>query len=107
MKRLSILLSIAISAIALSSDFTPAFATKMNGKCCQSSDGGRSYRYRYYLARRAIPRTCSAYAATCIRDTRNRPDGARACMAAKASCMLTGVHVGPYSGIRYAGMAKR
>ena len=31
-KPLSILLSIAISAVALSSDFTPAFATKMDGK---------------------------------------------------------------------------
>lgn len=107
MKPLSILLSIAISAVALSSDFTPAFATKMDGKCCQSSDGGRSYRYRYHMARRAIPHTCSAYAASCIRDTKNQPDGVRACQAAKASCMLTGVHVGLYSGIRYAGMAKR
>ena len=73
----------------------------------KSSDGGRSYRYRYHMARRAIPHTCSAYAASCIRDTRNEPDGVRACMAAKTSCLLTGVHVGPYSGIRYAGMARR
>jgi hypothetical protein len=97
----------AIAALVTSSDFTPASATKMDGKCCQSSDGGRSARYRYYAARRTIPHTCSAYAASCIRDTQNQPDGVRACLAAKASCLLTGVHVGPYSGIRYAGMAKR
>jgi hypothetical protein len=59
------------------------------------------------MARRAIPHTCSAYAVSCIRDTKNQPDGVRAWQAAKASCMLTDVHVGPYGGIRYAGMAKR
>jgi len=107
MKLLALLLSIVMAVLAVASDFTPASATKMNGKCCQSSDGGRSARYRHYVARRAIPHTCSAYAATCIRDTQNQPDGARACLTAKASCLLTGVHVGPYSGIRYAGMAKR
>jgi hypothetical protein len=106
MKQLALLLSIVMAALAMA-DFTPASATKMNGKCCQSSDGGRSARYRYYVARRAIPHTCSAYAATCIRDTRNEPDGVRACLTAKASCLVTGVHVGPYSGIRYAGMARR
>ena len=105
MKPLALLVSIVMAALAVA--FTPASATKMNGKCCQSSDGGRSARYRYYVARRAIPHTCSAYAATCIRDTQNEPDGVRACLAAKASCLMTGVHVGPYSGIRYAGMAKR
>jgi hypothetical protein len=107
MKPLSLLLSIAMAAVAVSSDFTPVLASKMNGKCCQSSDGGRSARYRYHMARRAIPHTCSSYAASCIRDTRNQPDGVRSCLVARASCMLTGVHVGPYSGIRYAGMEKR
>ena len=46
MKRLTVILSLVIAGIVVSSDFTPASATKMNGKCCQSSDGGRSYRYR-------------------------------------------------------------
>ena len=105
MEPLTVLLSIAIAAIALSSDVAPAAATRMNGKCCMSSDGGRCYLYGYHMARRAIPHTCSAYAASRIRDARNRPDGVEACMAAKASCLVTGVHVGPYSGIRYVGMA--
>jgi hypothetical protein len=79
----------------------------MNGKCCQSSDGGRSYRARVVLARRAIPHTCSAYAALCIRDSRERADAIPQCNAAKAQCLRTGVHVGPYSGRQVAGMAKR
>ena len=37
-----------------------AAASKMNGKCCASSDGGRSYRYKVAIARAAVPHTCSA-----------------------------------------------
>jgi hypothetical protein len=107
MKTLPVLLSIALSAIAVSSDFTPVSATKMNGKCCQTSDGGRSARYRHYMALRALPRTCSAYAASCARVSRYREDGGRACFAARAECLRTGVHVGPYSGYQYAGLEKR
>jgi hypothetical protein len=107
MKTLAVILSLAISGIALSSDLTPASATKMNGRCCQSSDAGRSFRARVALARRAIPHTCSAYAALCIRDSRSRADAIERCHAAKAQCLSTGVHVGPYSGRQFAGMAKR
>jgi hypothetical protein len=107
MKTLAVILSLAISGIALSSDVTPASATKMNGRCCQSSDAGRSYRARVALARRTTPHTCSAYAALCIRDSRNRADAIERCHAAKAQCLSTGVHVGPYSGRQFAGMAKR
>ena len=46
MKSSAIVLLLAVSAVALSADVTPAFATKMDGKCCQSSDGGRSWRFR-------------------------------------------------------------
>ena len=60
MKSLVITLSLAVSAIGLSSGVTTASACKMNGKCCQSSDGGRSYRYRMAMQRAAIPHTCSA-----------------------------------------------
>jgi hypothetical protein len=106
MKPLAIILSLAISAIALSSEFTTASASKMNGKCCASSDGGRSYRYRLAMRRAAIPHTCSAYAASCIRDSSARADRFQMCLAAKAQCMRTGVHVGPYSGSQFAGMQK-
>jgi hypothetical protein len=106
MKTVAIILSLALSGVVLSSNVTPASATKMNGKCCQSSDGGRSARYLRVMARRAIPHTCSAYAASCIRDTANRTDGVQMCMAAKAQCLQTGIHVGPYSGWHYAGMAR-
>jgi hypothetical protein len=107
MKTIAVILSLAISGVAMPSAFTPAAATKMNGKCCQSSDGGRSYRARVTLARRAIPHTCSAYAALCIRDSRARTDAIQMCQAARAQCLRTGVHVGPYSGRQFAGMAKR
>ena len=67
MKSSAIALLLAASAIVLSSDVTPAFASKMDGKCCQSSDGGRSWRYKKAKHDGArIPRTCSAYAATCF-----------------------------------------
>ena len=106
MKTVAIILSLALSGVAFSSDVTPASATKMNGKCCQSSDGGRSARYVRVMARRAIPHTCSAYAASCLRDTADMTGGVRMCMAAKALCLQTGVHIGPFSGRHYAGMAR-
>jgi len=107
MKTVAIILTLAISGIALSSELTPAYANKMDGKCCVSSDGGRSFRYRMGMRRAAIPHTCSAYAASCIRDSRAQADGLQMCMAAKAQCMRTSVHVGPYSGRQYAGMQTR
>ena len=107
MKPLTVVFSIAMTAITLSSDVTPAFATKMDGRCCQSSDGGRSARYRHHMALRALPHTCSAYAASCARQSQHQEDGGRACFAARAECMHTGVHVGPYSGYHYAGLERR
>jgi hypothetical protein len=105
MKSSAIVLLLAIAAIALPSGVTPTFASKMNGKCCQSSDGGRSYRYMMAIKRAAIPHTCSAYAASCIRNS-EQSDRVQMCQAAKAQCMQTGVHVGPYSGRHFAGMQR-
>jgi hypothetical protein len=107
MKPLAVILSLAVFGIALTSGFTTASASKMNGKCCVSSDGGRSYRYRVAMRRPAIPHTCSAYADSCIRDSSAREDRFQMCLAAKAECMRTGVHAGPYSGRLYAGMQKK
>ena len=106
MKPLALVLSLAISGIVLSSGFTTASAGKRDGKCCVTSDGGRSYRYRLAVRRASIPHTCSAYAASCIRESSRRPDGLKMCLAAKTQCMRTGVHVGPYSGYQYAGMQR-
>lgn len=106
MKPLTVILSLAIVGIALSSHVTTASASKMDGKCCTSSDGGRSHRYSVAMRRASIAPTCSAYAASCISDSSTRADGFRMCLAAKAQCMRTGVHVGPYSGRQYAGMQK-
>ena len=105
MRTLAVILSLAISGIALSSDFTPASAYKMDGRY-GSSDGGRSYRYRMAMRRAAIPHTCSAYAASCIRDSSAQADGFWMCLAAKAQCMQTGVHVGHYDGRQYVGMQR-
>jgi hypothetical protein len=105
MKPIAVILSLAISGIALSSDVTPASAYKMDGHY-GSSDGGRSYRYRMAMRRAAIPRTCSAYAASCIGDSSALADRFWMCLTAKAQCMQTGVHVGPYSGRQYVGMQK-
>jgi hypothetical protein len=106
MKSLAIALSLAVLTIVLPSAFTTASASKMNGKCCQSSDGGRSYRYRMAMERAAIPHTCSAYAASCIHNSSARPDRSQMCHAAKAQCLQTGLYVGPYSGRQFAGMQK-
>jgi hypothetical protein len=106
MKSFAIVLSLAISTLVLPSGLTTASASKMNGKCCQSSDGGRSYRYRMAMLRRAIPHTCSAYAASCIRNSGARPDRSQMCGAAKSQCLQSGVYVGPYSGRQIAGMQK-
>ena len=106
MKKLPIILLLAVSGLALSSDFTTASASRMDGKCCMSSDGGRSYRYRIAMRRAAIPRTCSAYADSCIRYSSAKPDRAPMCMAAKAQCLQTGVYVGPYSRWQFAGMQR-
>jgi len=106
MKSLVIILSLAVFGIGLSSAVTTASASKMDGKCCQSSDGGRSYRYRMAMQRAAIPHTCSAYAASCLRNSSARPDRSQMCGTAKSQCLQTGVYVGPYSGRQFAGMQK-
>jgi hypothetical protein len=106
MKSFAIVLSLAIFTLVLPSGLTTASASKMNGKCCQSSDGGRSYRYRMDMQRAAIPHTCSAYAASCIRNSSARPDRSQMCGAAKSQCLQSGVYVGPYSGRQFAGMQK-
>jgi hypothetical protein len=106
MKSLAIALSLAISTIVLPSGFTTASASKMDGKCCQSSDGGRSYRYRMAMTRAAIPHTCTAYAASCIRNSSAQPDRVQMCGTAKSQCLQNGVYVGPYSGRQFAGMQK-
>jgi hypothetical protein len=109
MKPLAVILALAISGIALSSDFTPASASKMNGKCCAPSDGGRSYRYRAAVWRAANPhpRSCSGYAAPCIHWSNERAYSLQACLAAKAQCMRTGVYVGPYSSWEFSGMQRK
>jgi len=106
MKVLTAVLSITLSAAVLPLDVTPASANRMNGKCCMSSDGGRSYRYQMALRRAAIPHTCSARADWCVRSSSARDDRFQMCSAAKAQCMQTGVYVGPYSMRQFAGMQK-
>ena len=107
MKPSAVVLLLAVSAIALPSGITPASATKMDGKCCQSSDGGRSWRYRKAMHRGpGIPRTCTAYAATCFHYASEFAYGVEACQAAKAQCMRTGAYTGPYSGWHFTRMQR-
>lgn len=106
MKPLTIVMSLAAFALVLPSGSTPASASKMDGKCCQSSDGGRSYRYRMAMRRAALPHTCTAYAASCLRYSRGQSDGVQTCGTAKSQCLATGVYVGPYSGRSFTGMRK-
>ena len=95
MRTIAVVVALAISTIALSSASTPSFAT---ARICTGIAR---------MSRRAIPHTCSAYAASCIRDSRHRADAIQLCQAARAQCLRTGVHVGPYSGRQFAGMERR
>jgi hypothetical protein len=109
MKPVAVILTLAISGIALSTAFTAASATKMNGKCCVSSDGGRSSRYSMAIwrATHPHPRTCSAFAASCFHWSSERAYSLQACQVAKAQCIRTGVYLGPYSGREFAGMQRK
>lgn len=55
MKARTAILLLALFGVALSAEFTTASATRMDGKCCRSSDGGRSNRYHAVMRRAAIP----------------------------------------------------
>jgi len=104
MKTRAITLLLAIFVVTLSAGFTAASANRMDGKCCRSSDGGRSYRYKVAMMRASMPRTCSAYATACIRLSRAHGDRCQMCPVAKAQCIQTGVYVGPYRGRQIAGI---
>ena len=99
MKKLALILSLAISVIAVSSE---------NGKCCQSSDGGRSDRYGVALRRAAMPRTCSCLCGV-VHPQSQRPgkDQAPSCARRRErNAWGSGVYVGPYSGWQFAGMQR-
>jgi hypothetical protein len=53
MKKRTAILLLAIFGFALSAEFTPASADRMDGKCCRSSDGGLSNRYQRMVRSRA------------------------------------------------------
>lgn len=107
MAKMTVVLALALSGIVLASDFVAVSATKMNGKCCQWSDGGRSRRYQVAVMRAAAPRTCSAYADLCVRLSSRREDRVPTCHAAKLLCIGTGTFVGPYSGRQFADMTRQ
>jgi hypothetical protein len=108
MRPLAVMLSLAISGVVLSFPFTTASASRMDGKCCMSSDHGRSWRYRMAMLRTEIPdpRTCSAFADSCIRWSTDRGYSLQAFMVARAQCVRTGVYIGPYSGWEFADMQR-
>ena len=106
MKTLALILSVALSIVVVSADIAPAFATKMDGKCCTSSDGGRSYRYRMSLRRMQVPHTCTAYADSCVRLSAKQPDRYPMCHSAQAQCLQSGTYVGPYSGRHFTDMER-
>jgi hypothetical protein len=106
MKTFALILSVTLSGAILTADVAPAFASRMNGKCCMSSDGGRSYRYRMAVLRAQTPHTCTAYAANCVRFSASRSDRYPMCHAAKLQCLQSGTYVGPYSGRQFTEMQR-
>jgi hypothetical protein len=59
------------------------------------------------FANAAVPTTCSAYTANCIKMNGTGADEAGKCRAAGASCMQTGTFVAPRSGRSYPDMTKK
>jgi hypothetical protein len=109
MTSLRVILSVAISAILLLADASPAPASTLDGKCCRWADHGNSYRYRAAVMKAQTPRTCSGYGSLCLWYSDQHGYGAygtNICHAAKAQCLRTGIYVGPFSGRRSREMPK-
>jgi hypothetical protein len=82
MRTIAIVAALAVAT--LFSNLAPAFANKMNGRCCQWSDGGRSFRYRIVTLRSEFPYLLRAHAASCINQSWNSMDAVRICLAGRA-----------------------
>jgi hypothetical protein len=72
---------LAVAAAALCVDATAAFAGKMNGRCCQWLDGGRSFGYRFATIRTEFPSALRVHAVSCINRSWNSMDVIRSCLA--------------------------
>lgn len=81
MRTAAIVMTLAIAGAAMCTTVAPAFANKMDGRCCQWSDGGRSFRYRLTTMRTEFPYLIRAHAVSCINQSWNRIDAMRTCLA--------------------------
>jgi hypothetical protein len=91
MRIASIVVTLAIAGAALCSNLAPALASKMDGRCCQWSDGGRSFRYRIATMRTEFPTMLRVHAVSCINQSWNSMDAMRMCLGSRA-------RVAPVSG---------
>ena len=82
MKTTALAVTLAVVATAICASLMPAYATKMNGRCCQWSDGGRSFRYRFATMRTEFPTTPRKHAVSCINQSWNSMDAMRMCLVA-------------------------
>jgi len=71
----AIFMTLAFATTALCTNLEPAFATKMDGRCCQWSDGGRSFRYRFATMRTEFPDVVRAHTVSCVNRSWNSMDG--------------------------------
>jgi hypothetical protein len=83
MRTIAIIATLAVAGAALCSNLAPAFANKMNGRCCQWSDGGRSMRYRVATLQTEFPYVLRAHAVSCINQSWNNMDATRICLAGR------------------------
>ena len=83
MKTAAVVATLAIAGAAICANLAPAFASKMDGGCCQWSDGGRSFRYRFATMRSEFPYLMRAHAVSCINESWNRMDAMRTCLAGR------------------------
>jgi hypothetical protein len=81
MKTAAVVVTLAIAGVTICTSLAPAFASKMDGRCCQWSDGGRSFRYRFATMRSEFPYLLRTHAVSCINQSWNRMDAMRTCLA--------------------------
>jgi hypothetical protein len=78
-----IAVTLAVASAAFCSALAPAHASKMDGRCCQWSDGGRSFRYRFATMRTEYPYALRAHAVSCINRSWNRMETMRMCLGGR------------------------
>jgi hypothetical protein len=91
--------ALAVTIAVFYSSLAPAHANKMDGRCCQWSDGGRSFRYRFATMRTEYPHVLAPQAVSCINRSWNSMDAMRVCLGPRARAVPLSAQPTATSGI--------